>query len=56
MGLVKMFDIRSETNDSVASFPISCENEKKSNGVTSIAHHPIQKYIVSSYFKITAIV
>lgn len=47
MGLVKMFDVRSESKEAVALFQISCEDDKKSNGVTSLTHHPTQKYIVS---------
>lgn len=47
MGLVKMFDLRSENKAAVASFQISCDDDKKSNGVTSLTHHPTQKYIVS---------
>lgn len=47
MGLLKMFDIRSDNKGAVATMPISCKDEKKSNGVTSIAHHPTQDYIVN---------
>lgn len=47
MGLVKMFDVRSESKAAVASFQISCDDGKKSNGVTTLTHHPTQKYIVS---------
>lgn len=47
MGLIKMFDIRSDTSSPAASFLISCDDDKKSNGVTCLTHHPTQKYIVN---------
>lgn len=47
LGIMKSFDLRSRSSEPTAIFPISCEDEKKSNGVTCIANHPNQKHIVS---------
>lgn len=41
-----MFDLRSDTEMPTSSLIISCDDEKKSNGVTSLAIHPTQKYIL----------
>lgn len=46
MGLLKMFDVRSESNKATTNFPISCQDDKKSNSVTSITYHPTQKHVV----------
>lgn len=48
LGIMKSFDLRSGLREPSATFPISCEDEKKSNGVTYITHHPTQQHIVSS--------
>lgn len=50
MGLIKMFDIRSDRDAAQSSFQISCDDEKKSNGATCLAQHPTQSYIVSVFF------
>lgn len=47
LGIMKSFDLRSRAKEPSATFPISCEDEKKSNGVTCITHHPTQQHIVS---------
>lgn len=47
LGIMKSFDLRSGSAEPTATFPISCEDEKKSNGVTCIANHPTQQHIVS---------
>lgn len=47
LGIMKSFDLRSGLREPSATFPISCEDEKKSNGVTCITHHPTQQHIVS---------
>lgn len=47
LGIMKSFDLRSGSKEPTAIFPISCEDEKKSNGVTCIANHPTQQHIVS---------
>lgn len=48
LGIMKSFDLRSGSNVATANFPISCEDEKKSNAVTAIANHPTQQHIVSN--------
>lgn len=47
LGIMKSFDLRSGLQEPSATFPISCEDEKKSNAVTCIAYHPTQQHIVS---------
>lgn len=47
MGLIKMFDIRSEQDVAQSSFQVSCDDEKKCNGATCLTQHPTQSYIVS---------
>lgn len=47
LGTMKAFDLRSGSKEPTATFAISCEDEKKSNGVTCIANHPTQQHIVS---------
>lgn len=47
LGIIKSYDLRSGAKEPTATFPISCEDEKKSNGVTCIANHPTQQHIVS---------
>lgn len=46
LGIMKSFDLRSGAKEATTTFPISCEDEKKSNGVTCIANHPTQQHIV----------
>lgn len=48
LGIMKSFDLRSGSSEPSATFAISCEDEKKSNGVTCITNHPTQQHIVSS--------
>lgn len=52
LGIMKSFDLRSGSKEPTAIFPISCEDEKKSNGVTCIANHPTQQHIVSIGFEV----
>lgn len=47
LGIMKSFDLRSGLKEPVNTFPISCEDEKRSNAVTCIANHPTQQHIVS---------
>lgn len=49
LGIMKSFDLRSGLKEPTATFPISCEDEKKSNSVTSIGNHPSQHHIVSFF-------
>lgn len=46
MGIMKSFDLRSGNKEPTATFAISCEDEKKCNAVTSLAHHPTQQHIL----------
>lgn len=46
LGIMKSFDLRSGLKEPTATFPISCEDEKKSNGVVAISNHPNQQHIV----------
>ncbi|CRL05441.1 CLUMA_CG017961, isoform A [Clunio marinus] len=46
LGIMKSFDLRSGLKEATATFAISCEDEKKSNGVTCIAYHPTQQHII----------
>lgn len=46
LGIIKCFDIRSESQKPTGSFTISCEDEKRSNCVTCVTYHPTQKHIV----------
>lgn len=46
LGTLKAFDLRSGSKGPSSTFAISCEDEKKSNGVTCIANHPTQQHIV----------
>lgn len=46
MGVMKIFDIRSDSKDPTISFMISCEDDRKSNYVSCLAYHPTQKHIV----------
>lgn len=47
LGIMKSFDLRAGLKEPTATFPISCEDEKKSNAVTAIGNHPTQQHIVS---------
>jgi nuclear pore complex protein Nup43 len=46
MGVMNSFDLRSGNKKPTATFAVSCEDEKKCNGVTSITHHPTQQHII----------
>lgn len=46
MGVLKSFDLRSGDKEPSTTFPISQYDDKKSNGVTTITHHPTQQHIV----------
>ena len=46
LGIMNTFDLRSGNKEPTATFAISCEDEKKCNGVTSITHHPTQQHII----------
>lgn len=46
MGAVKIFDIRSEDTFPQTTLYISCEDDKKSNYVSSLTFHPTQKHII----------
>lgn len=46
LGVMNSFDLRSGSKKPTATFAVSCEDEKKCNGVTSIAHHPTQQHII----------
>lgn len=46
LGIMKSFDLRSGSKEPSAVFALSCEDEKKSNAVTSITHHPTQHHII----------
>lgn len=48
MGLIKIFDSASDQKQPVTTLMASCENDKVSNAVTAIAHHPNQTHIVLS--------
>lgn len=47
MGIMKMFDMRSDVDRPIGSFIISCRDDKVANCVSSIVYHPTQKHIVS---------
>lgn len=47
MGIMKMFDIRTDNDSPIGSFLISCQDDKLSNCVSCIVYHPTQKHIVS---------
>lgn len=49
LGIMKSYDLRTGAKEATTTFPISCEDEKKSNGVTCIANHPTQQHIVSNF-------
>lgn len=49
LGILNSYDMRSGSKEPSAVFPISCEDEKKPNGVTCIANHPTQQHIVSLF-------
>lgn len=53
LGIMNSYDLRSGTKEPTAVFPVSCDDEKKSNGVTCITNHPTQQHIVSRYFSVT---
>lgn len=46
LGIMNTFDLRSGNKKPTATFALSCEDEKKCNAVTSIAHHPTQQHII----------
>lgn len=46
MGTVKMFDLRAAAETPSATMLISCDDEKKANGVTALAYHPTQRHIL----------
>ncbi|KAI9576101.1 nucleoporin Nup43 [Glossina fuscipes] len=45
MGVIRIFDVRSPM-EAVAAFITSCEDDKRSNYVSSLAAHPTQSHIV----------
>lgn len=47
MGTMYLYDLRSGNKDPISTLMVSCEDEKRLNGVTSIVNHPTQKHIVS---------
>lgn len=47
MGVVKIFDARSDSQKPQANLLVSCLEEKRSNSVNCITCHPTQKHIVS---------
>lgn len=47
MGIMKMFDTRTDSDRPIGSFLISCQDDKLSNCVSCIVYHPTQKHIVS---------
>lgn len=48
LGIIKSYDLRTGLKEPSGIFPISCEDEKKSNAVTCIANHPTQQHIILS--------
>lgn len=48
LGVMNSFDLRSGSKKPTATFAVSCEDEKKSNAVTCITHHPTQQHIILS--------
>lgn len=48
MGLIKIFDSSADQRQPTTTLMTSCENDKNSNAVTAIAHHPNQTHIVLS--------
>lgn len=46
MGVIRMFDIRSNAEATPAAFMTSCEDEKRSNYVSCLTSHPTQPHIV----------
>lgn len=48
LGVMNTFDLRSGSKKPTATFAVSCEDEKRSNAVTCITHHPTQQHIILS--------
>ncbi|KAJ6637922.1 Nucleoporin Nup43 [Pseudolycoriella hygida] len=48
MGIIKIFDSLSDQKQPVTTLFTSCENDKNSNAVSAITHHPTQTHIVLS--------
>lgn len=48
MGIIKIFDSSSDQKKPVTTLMTSCENDKNSNAVSAITHHPNQTHIVLS--------
>lgn len=48
MGIIKIFDSSADQKQPTTTLMTSCENDKNSNAVTAITHHPNQTHIVLS--------
>lgn len=48
MGIIKIFDCSSDQKQPITTLMTSCENDKNSNAVSAITHHPNQTHIVLS--------
>lgn len=46
MGIIKVFDIRTDEQQPTVSMAVSCEDDKKSNALMSLASHPTQNHII----------
>lgn len=50
IGIINIFDVRSNESKATTKMLISTEDDKRSNCVTCIAYHPNQKHVVSEQF------